>query len=93
MKTLLFQKDSPGLVGLREGLKGAGRVSGGEPVLLEVQVRVVRGMAELRRTRNARMSARSPYLGRIGKSGTVGFNKKDGLMKICWSYNTIQNHN
>jgi len=32
-----------GLVGLRVGLKGAGRVSGDEPVLLEAQVRAVRG--------------------------------------------------
>ncbi|KAG0644535.1 hypothetical protein HOY80DRAFT_1028745 [Tuber brumale] len=57
-------------VGLREGLKGPGRVSGGEPVLLEAQVRAARGMVELRRTRNARMSARSPGLGGIGKRGS-----------------------
>jgi len=58
------------LVGLREGLKGAGRVSSGEPVLLEAQVRAVRGMVELRGTRNARMSARSGCLGGIGKRGS-----------------------
>ena len=49
-----------GLVGLRVGLKGLWRVSGDEPVLLEAQVRAVRGMVELRGTRNARMSARGP---------------------------------
>ena len=60
------------LVGLREGLKGTGRVSGGEPVLLEAQVRAVRGMVELKGTRNARMSARSSCLGGIGKRGNGG---------------------
>jgi len=57
------------LMGLREGLKGAGRVSGGEPVLLEAQVRAVRGMVELKGTRNARMSARSSCLGGIARRG------------------------
>jgi len=59
-----------GGISLREGSKDAGRVSGGEPVLLEAQVRAERGMVELRRRRNARISARSPSLGGIRKRGS-----------------------
>jgi len=51
------------LVGLREGLKGVGRVRGGEPVLPEAKIRGERGMVELRGTMNARMNARSPCEG------------------------------
>ena len=60
------------LVGLREGLKGTVRVSGGESVLLGAQVRAVREMVELKGTRNARMSARSSCLGGIEKRGSGG---------------------
>ncbi|CAZ82638.1 unnamed protein product [Tuber melanosporum] len=60
------------LVGLREGLKEAGRVSGGELVPFEAQIRAVRGMVELKRTRDARMSARSGCLGGVGKRSGGG---------------------
>ncbi|KAG0132923.1 hypothetical protein HOY82DRAFT_605371 [Tuber indicum] len=60
------------LVGLREGLKEAGRVSGGELVPFEAQIRAVRGMVELKGTRDARMSARSSCLGGVGKRSGGG---------------------
>ncbi|KAG0633660.1 hypothetical protein HOY80DRAFT_1103609 [Tuber brumale] len=60
------------LMGLREGLKEAGRVSSGESVPLEAQIHAVRGMVELKGTRDARMSARSGCLGGIGNRGGDG---------------------